>query len=73
MNRYSCYEYNTRIIKSKSDWPTNKEYVWTYEIYGDDYLHGYGVIRESDEWYDAEDEADTAAKAHIDLLESGEG
>ncbi len=65
MKKYSCYKYTTQKTKSMP--------AWDYEIYGDDYMHGYTVIRESSEWHFTEEEADTAAKAHIDLLESGEG
>jgi len=68
MKKYSTYEYQVaQIIGGEFSGE------WSYEIFGDDSWGDYCVIRESDEWYDTKTDADTAAKAHIDKLESGKG
>ena len=68
MKTYSTYEY--ALIQDLFG-----EYSgsWVYEILGEDAYGDNCVIRESDEWYDTKTDAETAAKAHIDRLESGEG
>jgi len=68
MKKYSTYEY-TLIQDLFGEYSGS----WVYEILGEDSYGDYCVIRESDEWYDTKTDAETAAKAHIDRLESGEG
>jgi len=64
IEKYSFYEYE--VLPSKQ--------YWVYVIYHPDYNPCLqSVIRESDEWYDTEQEARFAAIGHIGLLENGEG
>ena len=63
MKKYSCYEY--KVTKCRPG--------WDYAIYGETYMQGYTIIRESSEWHETEAKAESAARAHIDKLESGEG
>lgn len=61
--KYSCYEFE---IMRDAD-------VWVYVIFDPNYEPCLqSIIRESDEWFDTEEEAREAAKIHIDALESGE-
>lgn len=57
------------------DYPDTKYYY--YKILDKGGMHhfwmGRPVIRESDEYYDSEEDARIATIDHIDLLESGEG
>jgi hypothetical protein len=66
LEKYSCYEFE--IVNIPGD-----DYGWIYQIYGDNYMFGYSVICEGDEYYDTEQEARFAAIGHISLLENGEG
>lgn len=62
--KYSCYEYVVTTC--------NENDGWDYTIYAyNDVLYCTDEI-ESDEWYDTKEEANQAAKDHIDRLESGE-
>lgn len=69
MKRYSCYNYkvfyNTGSLSEHEHWKG-----WVYEIYDPSTNE---LIRESDEWFDTEAEAEFAAIGHISLLENGEG
>ena len=65
IEKYSCYKY---IIHKQ---PDSKGY--TYEILLENNYLGYPESIESDEYFDAEQEARFAAIGHIDLLENGEG
>lgn len=61
--KYSCYEFE---VMRDDD-------VWVYVIFDPNYKPCLQtIIRESDEWFDTEEEARVAAKEHIDALESGE-
>lgn len=61
---YSMYEFE--IIKGKEG--------WNYIIYDADLpVSPKNIIRESSEWFEAEQEARFAAIGHIQLLENGEG
>lgn len=65
MKKHSLYKYETGIIE-------DGEYKgkYDYKIHDVDcYPYQPGII-ESDEWYDTEDEADEAARNHIDELEN---
>ncbi len=59
--RHSYYEYE--VIPHGN--------VLIYAIYDPDYKNR--ICRESQEWYETEDEAKFAAIEHIDNLENGEG
>lgn len=51
----------------------NDEDAWVYVIFDPNYKPSLQtIIRESDEWFDTEEEARVAAKEHIDALENGE-
>lgn len=72
IEKYSCYEYKIKKAIVMVDEVASLKFV--YVIYDSDYKPTeHTVIRESDEWYDAEQEARFAAIGHIDLLENGEG
>ncbi len=62
--KYSYYYYKTY---QDIDCPSH----WIYCIYDNTYPEI--ILRESDEWYETEVEADFAAIGHISLLENGEG
>jgi hypothetical protein len=66
LEKYNYYEF--KIVNIPGD-----DYGWIYQIYGDNYIFGYSVIVESDEYFDTEQQARFAAIGHIDLLENGEG
>ena len=76
IEKYSYYEFEIfhELIPiwsatGKTDKTVNG---YIYKIYGERYYpYDDGVI-ESDEWFEAEQEARVAAIEHIDLLESGE-
>lgn len=71
IEKYSCYEFRIKkeVVRDKE---IHLGYV--YEIFDPDYKPSDNtVIRESDCWFDAEQEARFAAIGHIDLLENGEG
>lgn len=62
-DKYSYYEYEVdEDLKNQ----------WVYKIYEWNDYHCCEDYISSDEWYDTEDEAYTAAINHIDRLESGE-
>lgn len=65
--KYSCYEYEVK----------KDEQGFIYTIFTDcvdyNFFMQTDILRESDEWFDTEQEARFAAIGHIDLLESGEG
>ena len=61
MKKYSGYDYQIHLHKEG----------YSYEIWADSYMNGFSVVRESSEWYESGDEANEAAHAHIDKLESG--
>jgi hypothetical protein len=61
--KYSCYEFE---VMRDDD-------VWVYVIFDPNYKPSLQtIIRESDEWFDTEEEAREGAKDHINALESGE-
>lgn len=64
IEKYSCYEFE--IIEDFNN-------TWIYKIYGSGCPpYDDGVI-DSDDFFDAEQEARFAAIGHIELLENGEG
>jgi len=63
MQKYSCYEYEIN----------QGEEGWIYDIWGEDYIKGYAIIRESSEYFNEKSVADIAAREHIDKLKSGGG
>ncbi len=68
--KYSFYEFEIKQII------TENKLGFVYEIFTSDpdycsYMNT-DVLRESDEWFESENEARFAAIGHIDLLESGE-
>lgn len=70
--KYSYYEYEIESCKDKETGDTKYVYV----IFTDDIDHknwlGTNIFRESDDWFDTEQEARFAAIGHINALESGE-
>ena len=76
IERYSCYEFEIRdydlTCYDDMDYKLIKGYF--YVIFDTDYKPSDStIIRESDEWYDTQQEARFAAIGHITLLENGEG
>ncbi len=66
IEKHSCYEFE---IKKDAI-----EDGYIYVIYDTYYVPSdHTIIRESNEWYDTEQEARFAAIGHISLLENGEG
>ena len=69
MEKYSCYEFEIKKVIVLGG-PGTIGYI--YQIYNPDYIPcEQTVIRESNEWFDTEQEARFAAIGHIDLLENG--
>ena len=69
IEKYSYYEFQIEPFARGEI--TNK---WVYVIYDPDYKPTeHTVIRESDEWFDTQQEARFAAIGHISKLENGEG
>lgn len=63
IEKYSCYEFE--VLPNDG--------MWVYVIFDPNYKPALQtIIRESDEWYDTEEEARSGAIGHIDALESGE-
>lgn len=63
IEKYSYYEFEVL--------PDND--VWIYVIFDPNYKPSLQtIIRESDEWFETEQEAKDAAIEHIDALEGGE-
>jgi len=63
IEKYSYYEFEV----------LPDEDVWVYVIFDPDYKPTLlTIIRESDEWFETEEEARQAAIDHIDAMESGE-
>ncbi len=72
IEKYSYYEFEVNKIIVMVDDKACMKYI--YKIYHPDYKPcDASIIRESDEWFDTEQEARFAAIGHIDLLENGEG
>ena len=75
MEKYSYYQF--KVFKSSGEFPIPASdgivawEGWIYEIYDQD--SNPELIRESDEWFETEQEARFAAIGHICLLENGEG
>lgn len=65
MERHECYDF--QIFND----PHGCGFY--YEIYTDDPYYFSRILRESEVWYDTEQEARFAAIGHIELLLSGEG
>ena len=74
--KYSFYEYDIQS-GHKTINPEDNEVIYFYRIFTDDVDYNFfmqtDILRESDEWFDTEQEARFAAIGHINLLESGEG
>jgi len=68
IEKHSCYEF--AVFKYPDDeHPSAKHYY--YKIFGEACPPYDDGIIESDEWFDAEQEARFAAIGHISLLENG--
>ena len=63
LEKHSCYFYELQKIN---------ETRWHYIIYGDSVQPYYDGIKESEEWYKAEDEARKGAIDRIEKMEAGE-
>jgi hypothetical protein len=70
MEQYSCYHFEVKLEESNKINNTWKG--WVYYIYTQT-PYEFMVYRESEEWFDTEQEARFAAIGHIGLLENGEG
>ena len=80
MKKYSYYEFE--ILEQETgerEYETGVhgrclgyKFKYVYKIYGEGCQTYYDGVIESDEWFYTEQEADTAAMRHIDLLENGE-
>jgi hypothetical protein len=76
IEKYSCYEYEVRCHDVPGWGENENKWVkgWYYVIFDTYYKPcDATIIRESDEYFDAEQEARFAVIGHIDLLENGEG
>lgn len=76
MEKFSCYEFEVRCHDIPG-WDKN-ENKWVkgyYYVIFDNYYKPCDptIIRESDQYFDTEQEARFAAIGHISLLENGEG
>lgn len=72
IEKYSCYEFEIKKAIIFGEPPERLRFV--YVIFDPDYKPSvHTEIRESDEWYDTEEQARNAAIEHISLLENGEG
>jgi hypothetical protein len=72
IEKYSCYEFQVRKYDGKICSQVSNG--WDYVIYDPDYKPcELSIIRESQEWFDSEQQARYAAIGHITLLENGEG
>ncbi len=72
---YSFYDYEIWAYMD-DDYPTQVAHYY-YKILDNDgqqkFWTGCNVVRESNDYFDTEQEATFAVIGHIDLLESGEG
>lgn len=69
IEKYSCYEFE---IMPWSD--SEIRQGWVYVIFDPYYKPcDHTIVRESQEWFETQQEARFAAIGHIDLLENGEG